>query len=61
MSSDAAVNVYLWLDGGVFYRRLSLTDLLVVLPSGLYLSELFLCDSVEDDVSSQERATLAAA
>ena len=49
MSSDTAVNVYLWLDGGVFYRRLSLTDLLVVLASGPHPSEAPRREAVQDD------------
>ena len=44
------MHVYLGLDGGVFYRRLSLTDLLVSLPSATDPSELWRREGVEDDV-----------
>ena len=43
-----------------FLSSLKLTDLLVSLPSGRDLSELWRREAVEDDVGNDERAKLAA-
>ena len=46
------------LDGGCILSSLGITDLLVVLPSGLYLSELWRREAVEDDVGYQRERRL---
>ena len=46
------------LDSGCILSSLGITDLLVVLPSGLYLSELWRREAVEDDVGYQRERRL---
>ena len=61
LSSDAAVHVYLGLDGGVFCNRWRLAEMLVVLPSGLYLSDLSRRETVEDTSATKKSGDVCGA